>query len=320
VNRVQIAAFAVWLVGCSSQSTPLSVGTNTSWLTVCDKTSDCQGAGSCQCGLCTDNCSSDDECQGGTCGSALASNGQCGAAAKERLCLPKADQPTACTELALADDADLEAAGAVTCDAPGALLCESFDAPLASEYSTWYGDAPIASLQDCLVAKGAGALRYQSAGFDYSQTRMRLASPVSEGPLYARFYAYFPADLTIPEYLALFELWTVDDGPKDKISVDAIGNNQFEINVAGTAAVSAEGVLTRNRWLCIELALDLSPSNGSLSLSIDGETVVEKAGNASFPAAPYSVAVIESVPSEEAQGVELAFDELIVATEPIGCP
>jgi hypothetical protein len=234
--------------------------------------------------------------------------------------LPKKEQASTCTELPLVEDDVLEAAGPVACEARGALLCETFDAPLGAEYSTWHGDAPIASLQDCLVAQGAGALRYRSAAFDYSQTRMRLASPVAGGPLYARFYAYFPAELTIPEYLALFELWTVEDGPEDKISVDAIGDNQFEVNVAGTTAFSAPGALMRDRWLCIELALDLTPTNGSLSLSIDGTKVIERAGTATFPATPYSVAVIESVPSEGALDVEVAFDELIVATEPIGCP
>jgi hypothetical protein len=216
-------------------------------------------------------------------------------------------------------DEELVTLPSTSCDAGGALLCESFDAPFTSEYSTWYGEAQIATIQDCLVNQGAGALRYKSSGFGYAQTRMRLSSSVAEGPLHARFYAYFPSEMTIPKYLALFELWTIDDSPNEKIGVDALGDNQLEFNVAGTASSSAVGVLKRDRWLCIELGLDLSADSVAISLSVDGETVITADSVATSLSGPFSVAVVESVPSEESLGVEHVFDELVIATEPIGC-
>jgi hypothetical protein len=40
---------------------------------------------------------------------------------------------------------------------------------------------------------------------------------------------------------------------------------------------------------------------------------------ATLPAGPFSITVVEGLPAEDAPGAELAIDELVVATEPIGC-
>lgn len=314
-------AFAAWtLLGCSSQDSTLQVGTNTSWLMACEEDATCNGMGRCRCGICTDSCTSDEDCGSGICGSSLATNGQCGVVTAGRLCLPDTtDAASECTVLPVAADNDLQGLEPA-CSTPKALVCESFDAPLPSAYSTWYGDEVVASIQDCEVARGAGALRLQSSVFGYSQTRVLLPSPVAEGPLYVRWFGYFSETFKIPKYMGLFELWTTEDGPP-KIGVDAVGKDQLELNLSpfSSVFVSAEGVLRRNQWLCLELAVDIKTEGGSISLAIDGTPVIEETGVVTSPGDPFRVAVIEASPATDATGVDITIDELVIATAPIGC-
>lgn len=317
------SAFLVYcfVIGCASQDSTLEVGTNTSWLEPCEETAECEGAGACRCGVCTATCTSDAECSPGICGSRLATNGQCAGITTQRLCLPapEVDAAATCTAFPIAADDDLKVTEP-TCAMPDALLCESFDAKLPEEYSTWYGDEEVASIQDCQVARGAGALRLQSSTFGYSQTRMLLSAPATEGPLFVRFFGYFAQEFRIPEYMGLFELWTTESGPP-KIGVDAIGNDQLEVNLSpfSSVLVSAEGVLRRDEWLCIELALDLRTEGGAVTLSIGGTPVIEEDDVITSPGQPFSVAVLEAAPAPDSTGVDIAFDELVIATTPIGC-
>ncbi len=318
--RLASLTSCLWL-GCAAQDSPPQVGTNTSWLMSCRETADCNGAGTCRCEVCTDECGGDDECGPGVCASELATNAQCGTIMSQRICLPASEVDAAlpCTVLPVTRDVQLGMVES-SCTTPGALLCESFDAPLAEGYSTWYGDEEIAAIQDCEVARGAGALRVQTGEFGYSQTRMLLASPVTEGALHVRFFGYFAEGFPIPEYLGLFELWTNEEGPP-KIGLDAHANDQLGVNLAPFSSVlkSAPGVLRRGEWLCIELALDLRTEGGSVTLSLDGTPVIEETDVVTSPGEAFSVAVIEALPAEDSTGIDVAFDALVVALEPIGC-
>jgi hypothetical protein len=321
VNPIVLSALALLLglAGCSSK--PQSSGTNTNWLRACASTPECGGESTCRCGICTDECTDDADCRSGICGSALESNGQCARAGSPRICLPEPAQASSCTELAVPAVAELSAAVTPACDVPGALLCESFDAPLPPEYATWYSGAVAASIEDCRVHRGAGALRYQADTFGYVQTRMRLPAPVSSGPLYARFYAYIPSSVTIPDYLAMFELWCEDSSSEGKISVEAIPDDVLELYLTpnDSAYAASAGSLVRDQWMCIELALEVASGGGSASLSVDGTVIIEQADVVTLPASPISVAVIEALPSEDGAGVDLTIDDLVVADQPIGC-
>jgi len=325
VKRKVAAALALALMvglslaSCSPQ--PESSGTNTNWLKACVQSEDCRAAGSCLCGLCTAACASDADCADGVCGTALASAFQCNSSAPQRICLPSSPDAGTCSEFAIASDSDLSATPTPVCDVPGALLCENFDAPLPAEDSTWNSGAISAAIESCRVHQGAGAIAYQTPTFGYSQTRMRLAQPVSSGLLAARFYAYIPAQVTIPDYLALFELWDQDTGSSGKISVEAKPSDVFEVQVSpnGTTQRSAAGALLRDQWLCLTLTLDLA-SSGSISLAVNGSSVIEQPSTVTLLPGPISVAVVEGLPSTDATGIELSIDDLVVATQPLACP
>jgi len=310
-------ALLLLATGCSEK--PRVAGTNTHWLRACATAADCGNAGTCVCGICTSECTDDAECSPGACGSELTST--CRGTDASSICVPVSDDG-ACTELEVPRHDQLSATGATpTCATPGALLCEAFDGPLPAGYATWGTDTMTAAIQDCLTFQGAGALRYQAATFGYVQSQMPLSTPVASGPLYARFYAYLPSFVHIPTYFALFELWHLEGSSDGKISVEVISDDRLELQVLPNESThaAAVGSMPRDQWACIELGLDVAATGGAISLSVDGSTVIDQTDVATLPAGPFSIAVVEALPAEDVPSAELTIDELVVATEPIGC-
>lgn len=313
-------ALTVTLGATTCSPGPESSGTNTNWLKECENSAQCGTAGSCLCGLCTATCVAESDCELGTCGSALATVSQCEGSGPPRICLPALDVE-ACTELALPRDEDFDGVPTSVCDVPGALLCETFDAPLPAAYGTWRADEMTTAISDCRVHEGAGAIHYQAESFGISQTRMRLAEALSSGLLAARFYLYVPSHTVIPEYLGLFELWDEDEGMSGKISVQAKPNDQLEVQVSpGATHRSADAALVRDQWQCITLLLDVSATNGSLSLSVDDSSVITQTAVVTALPNPISVAVVEALPSTDGTTIDVTIDELVVASQPLSCP
>jgi hypothetical protein len=320
VKRILITSVAL-LVAASSCNEPEGSGTHTNWLHACASSSDCGGDVICRCGLCTSECTDDSDCESGVCGSALASIGQCGTD-QGRICLPEPVPGAggACTDLPIPSGGTLATPPAPTC-VPGALLCESFDAPLPAGDSVCYSGSTTGSIEDCLVHQGAGAIRFQTdTTGGYGQAFMRLSTPVAAGPLYARFYAYVPSSVTVPSWFLMLELWNQDASSDGKISVEVITNDAFEISLAPNNSnhPAAANSLVRDQWMCIELALDVAATGGTASLSVNGTTVINQTGVVTLPPNPISVVVVESMTST-ATPVDLAIDDLVVATQPIGC-
>lgn len=312
------------LGGASCNPQPETSGTSTNWLKICTSDEECAPSASCICGLCTAACSGDSGCSPGVCGSGLATTVQCAAAAAEpeRICLPTPPDAGTCSEFPIPADADLASVPGAPCATPGALLCETFDAPLPVDDSTWYSGALSAGISDCRVHQGTGAIHYQTETGGYSQTRMRLAEPVSSGLLAARFYAYIPSGLTIPNYLGMFELWDQDTGTSGKVSVEAKPGDALEVYVApnGTTHLSGAGALLRDQWMCLTLTLDIAALDGSIALAVNGTSVIDHQGVVTALPNPISVAVVEGLPSNDATAVDLTIDDLVVATQPLSCP
>lgn len=322
MNWKVAAALALTLVlGTSSCSPgPETSGTNTNWLKECENSSQCGTAGSCVCGLCSASCVEELDCGLGTCGTALATAARCDGSGPPRICLPPLDAEV-CTELPVPRDGDLDVVPTPVCDVPGALLCETFDAQLPTPHATWRDDAMTTAISDCRAHQGAGAIHFQAQSFGIAQTRMRLAQTVSSGVLAARFYLYVPSQTVIPEYLGLFELWDEDEGMSGKISVEAKPSDLLEVQVSpGATHRSADAALVRDRWQCITLLLDVSATNGSITLSVDGRAVITQTAAVAALPSPFSVAVVEALPSTDGTTVDVTIDDLVVASQPLFCP
>lgn len=314
-----LASVALALIDCSG---PSASGTKTNWFQECDIDADCGQVLSCTCGLCTSTCTEDTECGEGHCGEELETSSVCGATGPARICLLPTQ--SGCFEVELTPNGDLGAAVTPNCEVAGALVCETFDRPLPDEYSTWFQDAMSATIQDCDVRGGSGALRYFSEAPGQAQTRIRLPTPLDTGTLYVRLSIKLSGETTLPEQLQFFELWDREESEvpdRTTIFLDAEGVPKVYVGVSATTLQAVDSrPLPRDTWMCMELALDILDEDGSVELRIDGQQVFSGEGFATRPEQPISVVVVEAQPSTDTDGVELFVDDLIVATSPIGCP
>ncbi|HXS17947.1 MAG TPA: hypothetical protein VN764_12205 [Polyangiaceae bacterium] len=311
--------FAAALADCSSPSTS---GSKTNWFHSCDDHDDCGEENSCLCGVCTVSCLEDADCEEGFCSFELETSVQCGARPEQqRICLPSSDAP--CFEAPLIVDDELGEAVPPDCDIAGALICQSFDRLLPDDHSTWLDGEMNASIQDCELSQGAGALRYQSSGVGQAQTRMVLPSSVSTGPLHARFFLRLSGATDLPDQLQLLELWE-DEGDdiseRASLFVGSDGVPRTFIGASNTTVQPDDAVpLPRDAWICLEWAINVQDQTGSVELSVDGQSVLSRSGFDTQPDEPISVVVVEGQLTGDTEGVDLFVDELVVGTQPIGC-
>lgn len=326
------AIFATLLAACGSEG-PRASGSKTNWFQLCDTDLMCGEEGACICGFCTQPCGASGECPLGECGSELASAAVCDEAAPSRLCLPTNESPGEveppggpCSELAFEVDADLGGAAGIDCAVPGALVCESFDAPIAERHSVWIQGDIEGELQNCVVHSGAGAARFSAtttSGEAFVQTRFRLPEAVGSGALYTRLFAYLPTGTPLPEQLILAELWSDSpDFSSERITL-VLRSDGTPSAYVGASSVTlsspADWVLPRDEWACLELGVEIDPAEGAVSLSLNGASPVEQRGIGTSGTAPFSIAVFSALFAEGATNATVYVDDFVVATAPIGC-
>jgi len=321
------ARFAVTFLACGLASTlvqclsPSASGSKTNWFQECDQDAQCGEEGACTCGLCTNACTGDAGCEMGRCAAELETSSVCETTGPDRICLPA--EETDCTSFEVLGDPDLGAALPPSCADGEALVCESFDDFLAEEYSTWFEGEMAASIQDCEVQSGAGALHYQSGAAGQAQTRMRLPVPIGSGALHARLYLKLDADMVLPEQLQLLEFWDREESEvpgRIALYLTADGEPALFVGASSTTLAPENSTpLARDTWICLELALDIDPADGGAALLLDGQEVLAGSAFATRPEEALSVVVVEAQPTTDTEGVNLFVDELVVSTAPIGC-
>lgn len=316
------------VVGCSSDG-PRASGTKTDWLVSCSAETDCDADPdlSCLCGICTNTCESDSDCSEGVCGSEIITSATCGSddevtGAGQQICVP---EPDGCLVATIPQESGLGEAEPVSCGAEGALLCEDFEDLLPESYSTWGDGESTAGLTECESQQGNGALRIDAIDGGYTQTRMRLGTPVSTGEIHARFYLRVEEGSTFPDQLIVFELWDQDEGDVTERTTVYLNQEQVLEVYLGSADQTLQadpGIpLEPSAWHCVELGLSLDDAGGTASLSLAGTQIASVAEVDTLPSDPISVAVLEGVPTAESQNTRVIFylDDLIVGTAPIGC-
>lgn len=317
------AVVASAFVACSG---PQATGTKTNWLKACDSSLECGEEGACVCGLCTMPCSGDDQCGQGVCGSGVATAAQCAdfMDSADRLCLQE-EVEEICHVAPLAVDGELGISPPASCVQADALICESFDAQLPSAYSTWVTGEAEAALVDCESYLGGGALLLESVGSGRAQTRFRLPEPIDSGELHARFFVRIAAESQIGLDQILFETWAQEEGEVDTQSSLYVNEaGQLSVYVAAGNHVIAgpdSGLLPRDTWVCIEVATNISDTEGSMRVSADGVELIAETGLDTLPGVPLAVAVLSSnpVPDSPPGDVSWMIDEFVLARSPIGC-
>lgn len=271
-------------------------------------------------------CLDDGECSEGVCGGGVATAAQCAGFvdSESRLCLAEESRES-CHAAPVAVDGELGVSPEASCVQDDALLCESFDVPLPSAYSTWTTGEASAELVDCESYQGGGALQFESIDTGRAQTRFRLPEPLDSGELHARFFVRIAAESQIGPEQILFETWAQEEGEVDTQSslyVNEAGQLSTYI-AAGNHVLTAPDseALPRDTWVCIEIATTISDTEGTMRISADGIEVISQTGLDTLPGAPLSVAVLSSnaTPESPSNHVSWIVDEFVLARSVIGC-
>lgn len=219
-----------------------------------------------------------------------------------------------------APDAGIDAGRPSSCDRyPDAVLCETFDDPLALTDWMVLGDPMTLDLVP--MARSGLALEATASTVTWGAIQAEFDTE-RFGPgdtFYVRAFMYVdgPAMKTIPDgtftALAVSSDMNPIDGPQIRFA-----RTRFELDAPGTAGIGAG--TPYDEWFCAELEVMLDPAMGRIALAID-------------EGAPRMIGSIRTLP--EAGDVEMVllgiyaplggasarilFDELVVSRAPIGC-
>lgn len=157
-------------------------------------------------------------------------------------------------------------------------------------------------------------------GTEVGSLEARFASTLTNGPLYSRVYLYVPSAATISNWLIPMEM----KGPSElsgKFSLDMY-NSTFGTHVSGAGVAASSTTIPRNTWVCVEIGIGISASQGWVRTWINGQLAQERLSintniNDSDPGVRWvRIGIITMQPQQQ---TTLFFDDWALATTPIGC-
>jgi len=208
-------------------------------------------------------------------------------------------------------------AGRDPCTLGSTIVCRDFkdglDATLAIGDVTWL---PTAGRTD-------GALRVRGAPNTGAFVSYVWGSAITTGPLIVRVYVRFTAGPPITKFAVLAQLDNnVDTNGLEKISVDLGDQDTYVIaSPFSGGGGNSSVVAVREQWVCLRLQIDVDATGttGRLQLAVDGAPVIDESPQLTMPPGGFLRAILNATPSSTDPAIEVLFDDLIVAREPVGC-
>lgn len=204
-------------------------------------------------------------------------------------------------------------ADVLDCEAvEGVLACSTFEA----DDPPWTPvvDRGVIVLDDVEPSGGRKSLHPTVAVGGGKAAWARSLAPVDH--YYARFQLRVPtaADGTGLAVLHLGEAVAPFDGTNVEI---AGGNLGVGVATAGVFAYPAP--VPRDRWVCVELELEVSDTAGHVIVRADGAPVVDRAGIDTLPAGGFGDVEVglSYVAPEAASGTTVLIDDLAIASQPL---
>lgn len=227
---------------------------------------------------------------------------------------PDASKPDAGAPDASTPDAMVEVDS--ICDRKAGLWCHGFEGEAFTRYPGT--DRPL-TVDASDTYHGAGALLAQSSGGGQTAPVAADFTPTHTGELYMRAYLKVPAsvDGLHTDIFSLHAPATADASGEHCAVVLRSGGLMLWC-IADGAVAEVATPFPRDRWVCVEWKVVLG-TPGSSELFFDGSSVASGAGTTMLTR-PYEHARAGIVYTAEAQtAVDIRLDELMLATEPVGC-
>jgi hypothetical protein len=223
------------------------------------------------------------------------------------------------------------------CEATGLLACNTFEDTDVGRFPEGPGWLPelagcgTHSIDDTgPVFSGARSLRVVDGGYPEC---MLHADVRGEAEVYVQARLFLGADATLlDEYTSLLEFGAAasTDDPELRVglrpSLDNLCNGTPGLDITGSSLqggpkTACSGVqLERERWYCVEAHLSRVDGDLNLSLSLDGQALLDDSftGAAAWAGAPLFVKVGRAAYGASSRGT-LWYDDVVVSREPRPC-
>jgi hypothetical protein len=266
---------------------------------------------------------------GGSGGALSAGNGGAGGARAEPLDAGLTDPLDAGSDAGTdAGAADSGVVASQKClERPGALFCDSFEAP-DPDFMLWSYEA----LTNGTVARSTtrartGQWSLRSATTQGAGTQARLATlelnKQMSGDAWVRFYNWVPSSVEIQQHFSI-GIISEEDPPWNGFEVRILNGDIVDLNTA-SALVVVDGVTpkvtyTRDAWVCVEMHVFIDAIAGFYEAYLDSTLAVRSPMTDTTTASGYSAAEVGVHYAPTDQGpVELFVDDVVVARSRIGC-
>lgn len=249
---------------------------------------------------------------------------------------PDPEPPAAAEQTPPSDEAEVTMVPFDPCAAPGLLSCDTFEEAPDGAFPS--GEPWLPELPGCgthvvdgalMGPYGARALRAAGGGYPECMLHMDLAS---EADVFVRSWIRLEAE-PLNEYVSLLEFGPEQslDEPEIRIGSRPSGGSLcpefpgLDVSVSGLVAGSATDcsgfALEPERWYCVQAHVTRSGSSLSVSLAVDGETLLERdysSLNAPWSGTGFFLKLGRAAYGAGGSGA-LWHDDVAVGREPLPC-
>lgn len=205
------------------------------------------------------------------------------------------------------------------CDAPTVLVCEDFETDGFSPQ--WTGGAVGRTQADAHSGAFAGEISVDPD--EREQLQLQVDPPISEGLLALRAFVRLPETPVVTDWVILYELFGRMNAGAERYSLDF--TQMYGLQYVALPGVMSgppnPGAIPPNVWVCVELRIQISDTEGSLEVRVN-DVVVDGSD------VPVDTLPVDGFANIEVGGLgsprhteayPFLIDDVVVATVPIGC-
>lgn len=220
--------------------------------------------------------------------------------------------------LGLPGDAESDAPPPDGCTLASTFICDPFESSIGASFTAGSAVWLAGGGRD-----GGGAFQATGTSTGPALAVYVWSAPITEGRLHARVYARLSAGAPIADYAVLIQFDNgVDTLGEEKISADIISADRYAIAVPFVGGgANGPGVAPRATWLCGELAIlvDATGTSGTVQWFVDGVEVVGSGPVQTMVPGGFVRLYLGASLGAGDPDLEVLYDDLVVAREPIGC-
>lgn len=198
------------------------------------------------------------------------------------------------------------------CAQPGVIVCDDF---------TTMPTVLISGAVQWFASGGHSGGAMQEVGMPGGGPGIHWPLPsTTDGSLNVRTYLRVESGAPIGTFLVMMELNNaMATMGQEKVSADLSTADNWSIGAPFSGGTVSTTAAPRDRWLCVELRVVVSATAGEMHLLVDGTEVSANTGVNTLIPSGFQELILSATLSNTDPATIVDFDDLVVATIPIGC-